>query len=333
MAGPTPENPLTPQPAAEVSDEPVAKQASVRYPLVDLCRLLFAFGIIVFHEIDLGDDVREKVGYIGLFGFVLMLSMMAGKSQTPFSKPYLVNRLRRLLMPWGVWFGIYLIAELGKGLMTGGVHVDVAQPGFWLAGPSIHLWFLPFAFVVSILIRYFETTLPESTRVTRSILLSALGLSLIPLVWRYSQSVSPWYEPTHQWVTVLPSVLFGLAMTGLIKPPAKSSLSYFLMLGPGLIGAWVLWWATGQGLGWLNAWAITIVAVSLLWKTRLATPTITLLASTALGVYLVAPLFTSVLNEAGVLVAYPWAKVMVVLLLSMVVTVVLLKSRLKWLVS
>jgi len=109
-----------------------------RNGLVDYGRLISALGIVWFHTQAPG----MRLAYAALPFFLVLLAMP--------SRARPAMRARRLLIPFLQWSAIYAGIHLIFALRR-------AEPplGWWewnmlLAGTAIHLWFLPFVFLVSL---------------------------------------------------------------------------------------------------------------------------------------------------------------------------------------
>jgi len=109
---------------------------------INLLRLLCALGIVWFHASAHG----VALAYSALVALLVLSVMLGGSGSAPAaSGGALRRRALRFLLPWLVWFGIYG----GVNLLRGGDFLPPG-PGLWLrlmAGPSIHLWYLPFMFL------------------------------------------------------------------------------------------------------------------------------------------------------------------------------------------
>ncbi|PKL39693.1 MAG: hypothetical protein CVV44_05580 [Spirochaetae bacterium HGW-Spirochaetae-1] len=161
---------------------------------IELFRILSAFGIVWFHSHLKGGDI----GYSGLLYFIILSLYLSGDNHS------VIQRSKRLLIPWLFWsfsYGFLNIIttkpflDISNGVLAG-----------LLAGPHIHLWYLPFIFFTLILFDFIKSKLAIST-----IGISAAFIAFVSLVsvslWRdYSNSLgAPWAQYFH----ALPAVFIG----------------------------------------------------------------------------------------------------------------------------
>jgi hypothetical protein len=198
----------------------------VRNQAIEALRILSAFGIVVFHAHAPGFDLA----YAGLVVF-LALSPMFECSANWHRVRSAASLATTLLAPWAFWFVVYgLVNILGHK----------AHPTGWpcgplglLAGTSIHLWFLPFMFMVLVLLN------AAKPRVDRQILLwlsAIVGTTLLagaPL-WHEGWAELP--RPLAQWMQGLPAVFGGLVV-GLTRGKSMASFGGMVALLAGLVVA------------------------------------------------------------------------------------------------
>lgn len=121
---------------------------------IDFARLLAVAGIVWFHAKAPG----ALVGYSGL-AFFLMLTVLfawpqilAARVQSHRAPPlwrFASARAQRLLVPWliaSTFYGGFKVIEVFRG----GAWRSEFTIEMWLTGTAQHLWFLPFAYAVSI---------------------------------------------------------------------------------------------------------------------------------------------------------------------------------------
>jgi hypothetical protein len=157
---------------------------TARNGLVDYGRFAAALGIVWFHTHVLG----ERVAYAALPFFLVLLTMPTGAN--------VASRAERLLVPFGVWSGIFAIVHVVLA-----VKYHMPALGWWdwsmlLTGTWIHLWFLPFAFFAAVLAPWFQHPL------------ASLGAALLTatLLVLYG---TPDQMPFGQWSFGLIPVLVG----------------------------------------------------------------------------------------------------------------------------
>ena len=167
---------------------------------IELLRIASAFGIVWFHTALPG----IAIAYSGLAAFLVLSVYLAGQ---PAGSLLSTARTRaiRLLTPWLIWLGTYGVVniERGEAFLPHGTGALTAI----LAGSSIHLWYLPFIFLVLC-----GCDALARLKVPRVIGLGA-GLAALLLVasspaWRPLTLALPY--PKLQWADAAAPVLFGL---------------------------------------------------------------------------------------------------------------------------
>jgi surface polysaccharide O-acyltransferase-like enzyme len=111
---------------------------NLRNGFVDYCRLVAAFGIVWFHT----EAPGYRVAYTGLPFFLVLLALPSRMS--------LADRARRLLLPLLIWSVVYALFRAWNAAEQGQALFGWWKPWMPLVGTSIHLWFLPFAFLVAL---------------------------------------------------------------------------------------------------------------------------------------------------------------------------------------
>lgn len=209
---------------------------------IEACRLLAAMGIVWFHA----QAPASAWAYGGLV-FFITLTVWLGQSGAPVQAlPSLWRqRAARLLLPWLLWVALYGAVNrlLGLPFWPASPHPALSV----LAGPSIHLWYLPFVF--------FALAAADAVRrcwPPRTVLIAAAGgasaLALWPALWRSHSLQAPY--PLLQWADGLLPVLHGLLLA-IVSPRAAAQ-------GAGSAGASPRWnavvWAFAPpclaGLAW-----------------------------------------------------------------------------------
>jgi hypothetical protein len=158
---------------------------TARNGLVDYGRFFAALGIVWFHTQVLGD----RIAYMALPFFLVLLSMPSGAD--------LATRARRLLVPFAIWSVIFAVVHVVFALKY-----RAAPFGWWewhmlLTGTWIHLWFLPFAFLATLLAPWFQHPL------------ASLGAALLAATL-FALYGTPAAVPFGQWSFGLIPVLVGL---------------------------------------------------------------------------------------------------------------------------
>lgn len=267
---------------------PIPRNASLDY-----ARLAAAFGIVLFHSGAAGG----RYSYAALPFFVMILVVMACRTaRTTDLQGFLGTRWSRLMLPWVLWSAIYGALKIADALISGrriGSEFEIWMLG---TGPAIHLWFLPFAFVASALchpvIRSGLLDLASSIG-----LLTALILIFL-LLQRGDTGLSP---PFAQWFFALPATVFGLILS---RSPDQRS---YVMLTQGLaIGVFLAAWALGAGNAALTFLIASLALTACLLVQTRETALSRICTATALGVYLVHPIISALLERFTALAPGSW---------------------------
>ncbi len=167
--------------------------AQTRNGSVDLLRFVGAIGIILFH-------CGAAGSWIGLAALPMFVTLLVFYGA---GRP-LIGSARRLLVPWLIWSGIYTVLKIMQSLVAGTSLSAEFVPWMFLTGPSIHLWFLPFAFLFLAVCVCLPDHLPVAGLWTICLSLSAGS------IWLFHTIDLP--IPFAQWTTVIPAACAGLLM-------------------------------------------------------------------------------------------------------------------------
>ena len=162
----------------------VSTAIAARNATVEYARFIAAIGIIAFHA------TGSTVGYFALPFFIALSSYFAAKRSSTFAK-----RARRVLVPFMIWSLIYAAARIAQAIFNG---MPISSEFDWwmiVAGPAIHLWFLPFIFIVGLLAPH----IAKCGLVGFGILAIAC---LLPLEFE---------KPFAQWHFAIPAMMVGIA--------------------------------------------------------------------------------------------------------------------------
>lgn len=235
--------------------------AAARRQDIEAVRVLAALGIVWFHA----HAPQLALGYVGLVVFlVLSVWLSAGSRQGWVA---VRQRALRLLVPWALWFAIY-----GWYVHTLRLPVVDTRHGLWagvLAGSNIHLWYLPFMFVMLLVADGLRRLLPaRALALGAGLLATALALG-IPL-WR-PHTLGSFY-PLRQWADAALPVAYGLMLlgAGALKPPLRTAVMVLPVLAAALVAplesfgltcaiglgvcAWLAWRPAPTADGWSVQW-------------------------------------------------------------------------------
>ncbi len=264
---------------------------------VEALRVVSAIGIIFFHAGATG----ASVGYAGLPCFlVVSVAVAARRSPEDAREGWLGQQLRRradrLLLPWLFWCAVYGAARCLDAGLSGEGLFDWLSPEMLLFGTWIHLWYLPFAFLA---------TMVASVPAIGGLARRAHGGALFLMLACVAMPLSEWIihhepvEPMPQWAFALPSALVGLALAGVAPGDPRGRRMLLACVGVAMLVAALLDIRWGDGRVGIP-YAVGIPAAAFAWAIPgSAGPRLRGLADLTYGVYLVHPLIGSPLSRLG----------------------------------
>lgn len=175
-----------PAPAPAPAIRVAAQGAMSRNGAIDLLRFAGAVAIVWFH-------LGMPYSSLALSALPMFVMLSVGLA----SRKSFSDRMRRFMVPWLFWSMIYGIGKFVDVISGRGTLADEFRPWMLLAGPAIHLWFLPFMLLALLLL----------VRITskRALWVSAALAFIAINLW-----VLPW--PVAQWLHVWPAAV--IAATG-----------------------------------------------------------------------------------------------------------------------
>ena len=239
-----------------VSSTVSISQSKLRYHNFVLLRIVAALCIIAFHGFPPSHPLNPY-GYVGLVLFLLIsITLMGCSSRQESWMDYSARQGRKILKPWLFWTGFYGFLAWGLGanvLPLQGFSVREIL-AYSVAGSAVHLWYLPFIFLVSLLVRALHLFAPielSETDFNRAQLhqqawllgLILMGAGSICLSVDWAVEVSPDW-PWEQWITSLPTIFLGLAIATCLKLPPR--LAHRWMIGICVAVLLACFWLWGQ---------------------------------------------------------------------------------------
>lgn len=194
----------------------------ITYGYIEVLRIVAILGVIWFHIDGLA---YRRLAYSGLIVFVIITVVLSGQSKkTTNLIDFAKTRGKRLLIPWLFWLSIYSIANLIKGQAAIPFSHDYFSTV--LAGPWIGLWYLPFAYTVSLLAFCVYRAAKQISHQTIYTIALATGMLLLFLA-EFARKNVDLFRPWSQWLHAAPAIPFGFAIASLIKcrpSPARIAL-------------------------------------------------------------------------------------------------------------
>jgi peptidoglycan/LPS O-acetylase OafA/YrhL len=283
---------VTPAPLPAARGLAIAQGAGkARLAGVEWLRLIASLGIVAFHS-----GVQPSSLFIsGLYAFALFTVALAATSARGRRwGEYAAARLRSLGLPWLAWSVVFAGVETAYATINDRAPFSWFKPWMLWTGPSLHLWFLPFALAASLVAGWWGSRHPDMSG--RSwVWWSLLGAALmIPL--SVTAESREWPIPVGQWLSVLPAVPLGIAFASIpAGRPAGSRPLVLISAGALLAGVW----GAASGHDALTpSYALAVPACALAWRLPLRAGRITLAwSSLSFGVYLIHPLMNMVFHK------------------------------------
>lgn len=279
---------------------------------VEWLRIVACLAVVAFHA--------KVPGHLyalgGLHIFAVFLTALGARSAQRLDWAAFVRRRSwTLALPWVFWTVVYALVFAVDRQRRGEDPLGWLSDGRWFAGPTIHLWFLPWALVTSLLLYPLSRSL-RTIGWRPWFLLTLVAIAVTAWTARL-----PVAAPWAQWLSVLPGATLGMVLADPSSRPFRVLISVALVVA---LGALV-------GLGHVDTGIPLLMglpAAVLAFGTRSSTNARLLSWSRlALGVYLVHPLtlraFHKMFGES------PWLMFLTASIAAFAVVILLRKTPLR----
>jgi surface polysaccharide O-acyltransferase-like enzyme len=295
---------------------------------IDRLRVLAAIGIVWFHA---DEAPYRHIAYAGLPIFLLIFcSLLTSQARETTTVEMLRRRCGRLLKPWLFWSAIYGLCRLTKALSapdTGSAWAMLSTETL-LAGTSIHLWYLPYAFLWSLVIY----TLNRRTSHIRGpiVVLTAMVVGMTLLAIHATGTWDDLGRPLPQWEFGLAAIPFGFAIGRCLTVASRERRRLFLVTIAMVVAIECqILYRLGFGPQVLpHGIGVTLVCVAYCWEVRGGT-VIASLAPLAFGVYLIHPLVAYALRALPAINGHHLVVIPLTVCISALATLVLMRTPLK----
>ena len=186
---------------------------------IELLRILACVGIVLFHTLDTG----KALSYSGIVVFTFLSAWLTLKARPANWQ----DKTLRLLRPWAFWFAVYAVFNVLVHRQALGLHPNGFSMLF--AGPSLHLWYMPFIWLWVLILTGIRRWVPASSLSVIGAILFAAAMWSAP-AWRPHANEA--LAPLAQWAHATPAIFLGMACAS----PLRNRLTWGL-LGLGLAGA------------------------------------------------------------------------------------------------
>ena len=254
-----------------------------RRPALELARFFAAFGVVVSH---VQASPKDWLGHLSVGLFLILTATLAAQSYVRAGKYLMRARFWRLMLPWLFWCAFYWLVELDVSDRAQ-VFVWPAQPWTVFAGPSIHLWFLPFVMVAGLMVQPLGRLVTSDRRL--ALALAGFAAIAVPSFAVHLGAGLP--QPIEQWFLGLPLYLAGV-LFGLALPLGRE---VWVVVAMAVVTAMSALITTPEP--WLWQGLIAILIFWALWNLAVPGPIPESLGRDAFGIYLLHPFFLLVIYK------------------------------------
>ncbi len=296
---------------------------------IDLLRIMAAVGIIWFH---MEGAPHRGLGYAGLPIFLLIFfSLVTRQSPSRTTAQFVSRRWQRLLKPWLFWSLMYGACKLAKAAATADWHPlgEILSVKTLLIGTWVHLWYLPYAFVLGLLIHILNRRIAAVNHVAVVVTATVVGVVTLAgcAVHLAGQVVTP---PLSQWEFGLAALPLGLAVGRSLAVSTRRGQVGLLVL---IAGATLAVSALLISLGLRStlvpySLAIVLVCLAYLWPVR-SNAFISAVAPLTFGIYLIHPLVLYSLQHSFLAHGHYTVTVLLTTCLAGAITWALMKTPLR----
>lgn len=241
-----------------------------RLASIEAARVLSAVNVVVCH-----------VCGVSVGGAFLLMALSTALTVRAEGRDVLFkDRAKRLVVPWAFWSAFYLAPRLIHAWRHGESAGALFSPDMLLVGGAGHLWYLPFAFVATVVSSY-ALGLVRS-RLAWS-LAAALALAAAGVAYGGLRDVFP----APQWMLGSTAALLGVAMRSM-RPGRANAWKMAAIAGPLAAAALVAYRCGGAPVALPAAAGSAMLCVA--WSIRTESPKwLSYCAGLGYGVYLLHP--------------------------------------------
>lgn len=257
----------------------------------DLLRFLAVAAVIWFHTHAPGSEYT--LWHVPTL--VIISAVLACEScKNLYGPGFIRKRASRILLPWLFWCAVFGGIDLVRYFATGRSILMERSGMFLLAGTALHLWFLPFIFVVTVFAAYLRGFVIRDSQTMRITFVALLFLASILLLFWVEKSLfwRSYPVPFIQWAAAAPAVCLGVLL-GVAIPSDLRILGgeRGVSLLFGIAGGLTLLIATGfTGMAFYSLVACGLVLLANVWRGTESPKWLAFVGSITMGVYLVHPL-------------------------------------------
>ena len=176
-----------------------------RHGATDVLRIAAVVPVVYYHA----GVLAQLPALIGMHALIAAAVIFAARPSRGTASEVVRKRLDRLLLPWlvfGVW---HLLTAVRSGNYSSYM---------LLIGGSLHLWFVPFIFVVTAAVALYCRTRPWPTGWGRVAIWAAFALAAIHLECR----TTPWLEKLPPWWQFFDGLTAVLVAAAVLSTPGRA---------------------------------------------------------------------------------------------------------------
>jgi surface polysaccharide O-acyltransferase-like enzyme len=254
-----------------------------RNQLIELLRIASCYGIVWFHS---GLEAGHTVSYSGLSIFLFLTGYFSTRNFT--GQPASLMKIStRLIYPWVFWSAVYMAINLLRFKTL--FHATDPTIFAFLAGPSIHLWYVPYIILCQLLLGFIGKSMKPALF---PYFIAVAMFAAFALLVHFDGAYTP---PIPQYLNATPPLLAG-ALFGMRRetPFATAALLVFVGLCAVAYGAFHII----PALPYLIAVILCASAIIAGKNIDLNSPAIASFSRCTFGVYFIHPIFLA-LNRAA----------------------------------
>lgn len=247
---------------------------------IEFIRVLACLGIVYFHAGVLS-GINNAIAYSGLVVFVLISVFYSGKHQ---KTDQVVSLAKKIMVPYFIWSVIYFSLYYVSGK-------SISEIVGWktiISGTSIHLWYLPFIFLVLVIVGRIKNFIPLKVLSGMSGVLFTVWLYFSP-AWRANVDVVPFAQYMH----ALGGVFLALSVASLARWISYGSLCAGILMCIYLFQFGDYGISVVYCISAVVAFLLTIKPTSITKTEKL----VTLLSSLTFSIYLVHPFGLAIMSK------------------------------------
>ena len=247
---------------------------------VELFRVLACLGIVYFHA-GVFSGISNAIAYSGLIIFVLISVFYNGKRK---KTDEISSLAKKILVPYFIWSAIYLVLYLISGKSIS----EIISLKTVISGTSIHLWYLPFIFLVLVIVGQIKNKIPLKVISGASGTMFLFWLYFSPF-WRSCVEVVPFPQYMH----AVGGVFLALSVVSSVR-----CISYASLVGGVLMCMYLLQFKDyGISVVYLISAFFTFTLITRPVSLSIVAKPVALLSSLTFSIYLVHPLGLAILSK------------------------------------